>query len=196
LGWTVDEVGGILDLSMSLHVPKSALEIESSVYQVAKRSWALVYGDYSLGCQHGRESVGRLIEGETVDIVTPGHYRAFEDIEDIPSSWKPLRLFSAYGNDVGQVASLLSAAEGSRGMVRREACLRCCVTTAQKMNLDFLIDRIARTARVRYTRLSQCYLSILLGYCNLLYLGINLSLPCSIFQGDGCESPRDPTIFT
>lgn len=139
IAWQADEMEGMLDLSMETQSKKAPSFIVGSVYQLAKRSWTLVYGDRSLGCNHDEERVGALATGEAIQITTPGNERAFQDTNTL-SNWTAVRLYSAHDNNNGQIACLLSTSEDSRGMVRREACLRCCVTAAQKMGLDFIID--------------------------------------------------------
>jgi len=134
LGWHVDEDDDSLDLTLWLRGRESGLQFSASVYQVAKLCWGLQYGDRSLGCTHDEDRVGALVEGERIEVVSAGC------VQVSSSAWKPLLLLSANGNDLGQVACLLSAPENSVGMVRREACLRCCVTACNKRGLDFLID--------------------------------------------------------
>ncbi|KAK0719295.1 hypothetical protein B0H67DRAFT_572843, partial [Lasiosphaeris hirsuta] len=132
LSWTVEEGDHSVDLEMHLKSRTSGLALSASIYQVSKLSWGLQYGDRLLGCTHDEERVGSLMAGEQVEIVSAG---ALER----KTSWGPLLILSANDNDLGQIASLLSAPENSRGMVRRDACLRCCVTACNKTGLDFLI---------------------------------------------------------
>ncbi len=80
------------------------------------KSWSLWYGDRSLGCIHEGERVGALVEGETIDVLSAGALDGLDDGE--PSTWRPLILFGAHDNDLGQIACLFSAPEGSHGMVR------------------------------------------------------------------------------
>lgn len=139
LRWRVAEgdSSSSLDLEMVLRGKSSRnsqLKIEASVYQIAKLSWGLQYGDRSLGCKHEEDRVGEAFEGEEIEVISAGELRKSD------SRWEPLQLLSAKGNNLGQVACLLSTPPDSRGMVRREACVRCCVTACNKRGLDFLID--------------------------------------------------------
>lgn len=136
LGWTVAEgdSSSSLDLEMVLRGKDSKLETAASVYQIAKLSWNLQYGDRSLGCPHQRDHVAEVRKGEKIKGVSAGELK-----KDV-SEWKTLQFLSAHGSDLGQVACLISAPPDSWGMVRREACLRCCVTECNKRGLDFLID--------------------------------------------------------
>ncbi|KAL5331148.1 hypothetical protein ACEPPN_000677 [Leptodophora sp. 'Broadleaf-Isolate-01'] len=128
LSWTVAEgdSSSSLDLEMLLRCERSKLEMMASVYQIAKLSWSLQYGDRSLGCSHEEGRVGKVVEGEKIEVVSAGELRKSD------SEWKTLQLLSANGNNLGQVACLLSAPPDTQGMVRREACLRCCVTECNK----------------------------------------------------------------
>jgi hypothetical protein len=139
LRWRVAEgdSSSSLDLEMMLKgksFQNSQLKIEASVYQIAKMSWSLQYGDRSLGCEHEEDRVGEAFEGEKIEVISAGELRKSD------SRWEALQLLSAKRNNLGQVACLLSAPPDSRGMVRREACLRCCVTACNERGLDFLID--------------------------------------------------------
>jgi len=136
ISWTVEEGDHSIDLEMHLKSKSFGLGVSSSVYQVVKLSWGLQYGDRALGCTHDEERAGPLMAGEQVEVVSAGALQ----LEMPRSSWRPLLLLSANDNDLGQLACLLSAPENSRGMVRGEACLRCCVTACNKACLDFLID--------------------------------------------------------
>ncbi|KAI0126327.1 hypothetical protein BJ170DRAFT_401833 [Xylariales sp. AK1849] len=136
LTWRIEEGDLSMDLVVNLKSRESGFGLSASVYQISKQSWKLHYGDRSIGCAHEEERVGTLAEGEVVEVLSAG---AIENRYG-SSPWKPLVLLSAHGNDWGQVACLLSTAADWRGMVRREACLRCCVTACLKMGLDFLID--------------------------------------------------------
>ncbi|SPJ83613.1 uncharacterized protein FTOL_10129 [Fusarium torulosum] len=136
LSWQVEVGDNSMDLTMSLNSDKTGFEFRGSVYQVAKESWKLHYGDRSIGCRHEEERVGTLAEGETLDVFSAG---ALPEKYRSPQ-WKRLVLLSAHGNDRGQIACLMSVEAGWHGMVKREACLRCCVTYCLKSGLDFLID--------------------------------------------------------
>ncbi|KAK9425352.1 hypothetical protein SUNI508_13088 [Seiridium unicorne] len=136
LAWRIEEGEGFMDLTVDLESRNIEFQISASIYQIVKETWKLHYGDRSIGCNHEEERVGTLTEGEVVDVMSAG---ALKD-QNNPSPWKPLVLLSAHGNDRGQVACLLSAAPDWSGMVRRDACLRCCVTACLQMGLDFLID--------------------------------------------------------
>lgn len=125
---------------MHLSSKRTGLSISGSVYQVTKQSWGLEYGDRSLGCTHDEERAGPLMAGEQVGVVSTGALGREPGNELQGSAWKLLLILSANDNDLGRVACLLSAPENSRGMVRRGACLRCCVTACNKAGLDFLID--------------------------------------------------------
>jgi hypothetical protein len=76
-----------------------------------------------------------LVNGETIEELTPGNG---PKLDDIPEGWKPIKLYKSHDNRLGQVACLLSA-DGC-GLVKTKACLRCCLSTAQKLRLDFVID--------------------------------------------------------
>lgn len=95
LGWKVVEGDYSLDLEMWLESKDSGLNI-------AKLSWGLQYGDRLLGCTHDEDRVGPLIEGEQIKVVSAGALRLSS------SAWKPLLLLSANGNDLAQIACLLS----------------------------------------------------------------------------------------
>jgi hypothetical protein len=133
--WTVEEARGVIELCLQLRQTSSSVSIDTSVYQIASRSWSLKYGDGSLGCSHGEEYPGTLVSGETIEELTPGNG---PELDDIPASWKPIKIYKSHDNHLGQVACLLSA-EG-HGLVKMEACLRCCLSAAQKSRLDFVID--------------------------------------------------------
>jgi hypothetical protein len=135
LSWVADEGDDSLDLEMQLKTKDYGLSFSASVYQITKLSWSLHYGDRSIGCTHDEERVGALVEGERVEVVSAGALELHHS-----SAWKPLLLLSANGNELSQIACLLSVSGNSRGMLRREACLRCCITACEKMGLDFLID--------------------------------------------------------
>jgi hypothetical protein len=125
-----------MDLTISLNSEKTGFKVRGSVYQVAKESWKLHYGDRSIGYTHEEERIGTLAEGETLDVFSAGALpEKYSSLQ-----WKPLVLLSAHGNDRGQIACLMSAEAGWHGMVKREAYLRCCVTYCLKLGLDFLID--------------------------------------------------------
>jgi hypothetical protein len=133
--WTVEEAHGVLELCLQLRQTSSSVSIDTSVYQIASRSWSLTYGDGSLGCSHGEEYPGTLVSGETIEELTPGNG---PELDDTPASWKPIKIYKSHDNHLGQVACLLSA--DGRGLVKRNACLRCCLSAAQKSRLDFVID--------------------------------------------------------
>jgi hypothetical protein len=133
--WTAEEVHGVLELTLQLHGRSSSVSIDTSIYQIAKRSWSLLYGDSSIGCSHDEEYPGMLVNGETIEELTPGNG---PKLDDIPEGWKPIKLYKSHDNRLGQVACLLSA--DGRGLVKAKACLRCCLSTAQKLRLDFVID--------------------------------------------------------
>jgi len=135
ISWTANEGDDSLELEMRLKSKVSGIHFSASVYQIVTQSWSLYYGDRSLGCTHDEDRVGALAEGERVEVVSAGVLPMQE-----PSAWKPLLLLSANGNELGQIACLLSAPEKFRGMIRKEACLRCCITACEKNGLDFLID--------------------------------------------------------
>jgi hypothetical protein len=133
--WHVDEVGGILELSLSLIVEQSGVRIDTSVAQIAQQCWHLFYGDASIGCSHTEERVGSLLDGENVQEITPGAHS-----DRSMSSWEPIELFRAYENELGQVASLLSIEKESGCLIKQLACLRCCITYAEKYGLSYVID--------------------------------------------------------
>lgn len=133
--WTVEEAYGILELCLQLRDRSSAVWIDTSIYQITQRSWSLLYGDGSLGCPHNEEYSGMLVNGETIEELTPGNG---PPPDDIPAGWKPIKVYKSHDNSLGQVACLMSA--DGRGLVKAEACLRCCLSAAQKLRLDFLID--------------------------------------------------------
>jgi len=137
LTWTAaadEDSNSSLDLGLLLRSRNSGLEITASVYHIAKLSWGLQYGDRSLGCEHDEDRVGEVFEGERIEVTSAGKLRKSN------SEWKALQLLSANGSDLGQIACLLSAPPDSYGMVRGEACLRCCVTACNRKGLGFLID--------------------------------------------------------
>ncbi|KAJ9418018.1 hypothetical protein QL093DRAFT_2118487 [Fusarium oxysporum] len=72
LSWQVEVGDDSMDLAMSLKSEKTGFEVCGSVYQVAKESWKLHYGDRSIGCIHEEERVGTLAEGETLDVFSAG----------------------------------------------------------------------------------------------------------------------------
>jgi hypothetical protein len=131
--WTVLEMNSVLDVGLHLKIGNS-VSVDTSVYEIAMASWKLFYGGRALNCRHGCDS-GRLVKGETVEESTPG---AQMDVNTGSAKWASMKLFRAHGNNLGQIASLMSAEE--RGMVRTEACLRCCLSAAQEKGLNFLID--------------------------------------------------------
>lgn len=137
IGWNIDEVNGTLESTLNLQLDRSGVQIVTSIYQIVEISWRLMYGDRSIGCRHDEESAWSLLEGEEVEELTPGNPPSSNQA---PSSWRAIKIYRSYENKIGQVACLLSADANTRGMVRREACLRCCVSTANKMRLDFIID--------------------------------------------------------
>jgi hypothetical protein len=139
MSWNIQETGNSLELGLSLECPAFQGSIETSVNQIAERSWCLRYGDKSLACTHDYDHVGLLLDGESVEEVGPGA----TETSEVPVAWRPIRLYRSHDNSLGQIACLLSI-DGSRGeasvLARREACLRCCVTAAQKMGLACVID--------------------------------------------------------
>jgi hypothetical protein len=135
--WHVDESHGILESSLNLRLDRSGVQIMTSVYQVVEASWRILYGDRSIGCTHDEESVWSLLDGEEVEELNAGN---FSSPDLVPSSWRAIKLYRSHDNAIGQVACLLSTDPEARGMVRRDACLRCCVSAANKMRLDFVID--------------------------------------------------------
>lgn len=139
LSWVVAEGDTSVNLEMALEGKSSGITASLSLYQIAKLSWNLEYGDQLLGCTHGTDRVGEVFDGEDIEVVSAG------DLNELNASkadleWKPLLLLSANNNDLGQIACLLSAPPDLRGMIRTQACLRCCVTEFFKKGLNFLID--------------------------------------------------------
>lgn len=139
LNWNVTAADSTSKLDLELVLTggdsrSSQLKIKTSVYQLAKLSWGLQYGDRSLSCRHNEDRVGEVFEGEQILITSAGNLRSPDP------GWNPLQLFSAKGSSLGRIACLLSAPPDSQGMVRMDACLRCCVTACSQGGLDFLID--------------------------------------------------------
>ncbi|ORY15051.1 hypothetical protein BCR34DRAFT_598754 [Clohesyomyces aquaticus] len=144
--WSVDEVQGTLELGITLKCANSGIQVDTSISTIAKRAWSLLYGDKSIGCSHEEDYVGRLIEGQTLDELVPGSlfqdraYPVPDRTSKLPPGYRTVKLYRAHGNDLGQIACLMSGSEKSQGFVRRDACLRCCVSFAQREGLDFVVD--------------------------------------------------------
>ena len=135
--WTVQELPDCLQLSLTLKSDRLGGTIDTSVYEIAMLCWSLMYGDNSLRCPHDEDYVGALIDGESIVETVPG---ALYHSGDIPEEWQPLKLYRANDNALGQIACLLSSETRGRGLVRTQACLRCCISAAQRADLEFVID--------------------------------------------------------
>ena len=133
--WNVTEADGVLELGLHLNIGDS-VSVDTSIYAIALASWKLSYGGRALNCSHGSDT-GSLVKGETIEELTPGNGLEPEP-ETGSAQWTSMKLFRAHGNNLGQIACLMSTEK--RGMVRTEACLRCCLSAAQTEGLDFLID--------------------------------------------------------
>ncbi|KAH8744149.1 hypothetical protein BGZ57DRAFT_936615 [Hyaloscypha finlandica] len=133
--WNVTEADGVLELGLHLNIGDS-VSVDTSIYAIALASWKLSYGGRALNCSHGSDT-GSLVKGETIEELTPGNGPEPEP-ETGSAQWTSMKLFRAHGNNLGQIACLMSTEK--RGMVRTEACLRCCLSAAQTEGLDFLID--------------------------------------------------------
>jgi hypothetical protein len=82
--------------------------------------------------------VGSLVEGARIEVVSTGSLRVS------PSVWKPLVLFSANDNDLGQVASLLNAPVNLRGMIRGGGLFEVLRYGLQQVRVG-LLDRLDGT---------------------------------------------------
>lgn len=131
--WRVEETDAILQVSLHLDIGDS-VSVDTSVYNIALASWKLSYGGRTLHCSHGSD-IGCLVKGEAVEELTPGND---PEAASDSSQWTSMKLFRAHRNNLGQIACLMSTEKS--GMVRTEACLRCCLSAAQEQGLDFLID--------------------------------------------------------
>lgn len=133
--WTVEVDDDVLEVCLQLKYNRAAVSIDTSIFIIAKQSWPLMYGDHTLGCLHGEEYSGTLVDGETIEELTPGFGPG---LADMPTSYKPVKLYRSHDNPLGQVACLMSAQ--GRSLVKVDACLRCCLAAAQKQGLDCVID--------------------------------------------------------
>ncbi|KAF2470781.1 uncharacterized protein BDR25DRAFT_314453 [Lindgomyces ingoldianus] len=138
--WSVDEVQGSLELGLTLECGNSGIQIETSVSNIAKESWSILYGDRTIDCSHDEGFVGRLVEGEVVEELVPGSHHTASPPGVFVSGYRDLKLYRAHRNELGQIACLMSSQGHLRGILRRDACLRCCVSYAERAGLDFLID--------------------------------------------------------
>jgi len=127
LSWNVWEKDRVLIVSFNLGIG-SSVSIQASVGDIIARSWNLLCDCRVLNCSYESDTM-HLVKGEKIEELTPGKYEALRS---------PMELFKSFGNNLGQVACLLSTKK--RGMVKRDACLRCCLSYAQEKRLDFLID--------------------------------------------------------
>ena len=139
--WYVDEdkEGNGLDLTVTLDL--GIFRTHTCPYQVLRDGWLLWYGDRSLECTHERECEAQLNHEESIHVLSAGSLSvSHREVGGEGSHQKQLRLYRSHGNNLGQIACFFSENGSPRGMVRREACLRCCITAALKMGLDFVID--------------------------------------------------------
>jgi hypothetical protein len=132
LFWEVRDTDRVLEVGLHLEIGSSVM-IDASVCDIAARSWNLIYDSRNWDCSHG-SGKACLVQGEKIEELTPGNELELE----VSREWTSMKLYRSYGNELGQVACLLSTEK--RGMVKTEACLRCCLSYSQEKGLDYLID--------------------------------------------------------
>lgn len=133
LFWEVRDTDRILEVGLHLEIGSSVM-IDASVCDITARSWNLIYDSINWDCCHG-SGKACLVQGEMIEELTPGNESELEGSRERAT----MKLYWSHGNELGQIACLLCSEK--RGMVKREACLRCCLSYSQEKGLDdHLID--------------------------------------------------------
>jgi hypothetical protein len=83
--------------------------IDASVCDIAARSWNLIYDSRNWDCSHG-SGKACLVQGEKIEELTPGNELELE----VSREWTSMKLYRSYGNELGQVACLLSLVYGEK----------------------------------------------------------------------------------
>ncbi|OAA60418.1 hypothetical protein SPI_05542 [Niveomyces insectorum RCEF 264] len=129
----------ILYLTVTLHL--GHVNIETSASGIIESKWCLWPGDRaSLLCRHEHRHPAQLAEGESVFAQSAGDAKALAATGQDHPSQTLLRLYRSHGNPLGQIGCLLCEDNPSRGIIRGDACLGCCLKAAFQQGLDFVID--------------------------------------------------------